>query len=161
MKLKINICLILITLLVLSCKNKTEEPNLKISEENEVSTTNPETSQKAKINSSAVNSTEMIERLQGEWREPEYPFRRAEFENSTVKFTEEGLVEEPKFEEFEISEQCHFDSEAEDIKSTDPFIVMLDDKTCQRIKISNDTLTFSGFSSNTNSTYHITYKKVN
>tara|TARA_R110002020_G_scaffold274311_4_gene489432 strand:+ start:4783 stop:5256 length:474 start_codon:yes stop_codon:yes gene_type:complete len=157
MKFKIHIFLILITVLAFSCKNKTEESKLETSEKNNLSTPIEEKSQEP----SDLNSEDFIEKLQGEWREPEYPFRRAEFKNSTVKFIEEGIVEEPRFIKFQISDTCPFDSESKDIDSTDPFIVMLEDETCQRIKISNDTLNLSGFSTNTNSAYHIIYKKIN
>ncbi|WP_214653019.1 hypothetical protein [Mucilaginibacter segetis] len=100
-------------------------------------------------------------KLQGKWKETEYPFRWVEFKDSTVKFTEEGVAKKPEFEKFKLSAKCPFDvNNIKELKPGDVFIVMDRNQTCQKIDVSDDTLTFSGFSTNTNKDYAIVYKKV-
>ena len=155
MKSKGYILLIIFTVLIISCKESNSESNTGNSENTEIKNegTEPVISE--------IASQNIIENLQGEWKEPEYPFRMAEFKNATVKFTEEGVAEKPGFQEFKILSRCPFDTN--NIKTTkagDIFIVIAEDKRCEKLKISNDTLTLMGFNISTNSEYQIYYKKL-
>ena len=148
---------IFITAILISCNNSQETSDTKSS-----AITNTDTSLEINKNETVTDSNQIIENLQGEWKEPEYPFRRAQFKNTRVKFIEEGLEEEPAFKEYKILKECPY--EVNNIKNANPddvFLVMIKDKTCEIIKISNDNLTLSGYSSNTNNNYKIVYKKMN
>ena len=140
---------------LISCNNGEQDVNSKIAESNN-KVTNGE-----KNNIPTIDIDSIIEKLEGEWKEIEYPFRRAHFKNSTVKFIEEGVVEEPTFREFKISKDCPFEvNNLKNASSNDIFLVMAQARTCEIIKVSNDSLILSGFSVNTNSDYKIIYRKV-
>lgn len=109
---------------------------------------------------SKIDPGQIAESLQGEWKEPEYPFRRAEFKNYKVKFTEEGVVEEPQFKEFEVLSDCPFETKnIRSNRSNDVFLIIKDDERCEKLNVSNDSLTLSGFNSTINSDYQILYIK--
>ncbi|MDR6300031.1 hypothetical protein [Mesonia maritima] len=147
-QLNTYIILICLTISMISCKNK----NSKSEKENEKG-----------VNSefkSSVDEEKITEQLQGNWKETEYPFRKVEFKKSMVKFTEEGMVEEPSFEKFQISTECPFD--VRNIKNTeadDIFIVLEKNNRCEKLKISNDSLIISGYNVATKNNYRIFYKK--
>lgn len=108
-----------------------------------------------------VDSDSIVNKLQGAWKEMEYPFRLAHFKNNKVKFTEEGVVEAPKYEEYQILNKCPFKvNNLKNARSNDLFLVMDNAGTCEIIEVSNDTLTLSGFSINTNRDYKIVYNKM-
>lgn len=111
--------------------------------------------------SSQIDKDQIIEKLQGKWKESEYPFRSAEFKNQSVKFIEEGMVEEPRFKTFEISSKCPF--EVNNIKYVDTNTTILsinEDKRCEKLKTEDETLILSGYSTNTEMEYEIVYKKM-
>jgi len=95
MKLNKYAFILLMLTLLLSCKEK----------ENNESISNQNNSQTKEIqienDSPSIDTTEIIKKLQGMWKEAEYPYRRAQFRNSTVKFVEEGVPENPAFKKFD------------------------------------------------------------
>lgn len=110
---------------------------------------------------STIDTIKMIEQLQGKWKEAEYPYRTVEFVRSTVKFVEEGVERKPIFEKFEISENCRFDNNnIKDLKTSDIILSLPESKRCEKLKVSNDTLTFSGFKAYTGEDYNIIYLKL-
>jgi hypothetical protein len=142
--------------IILSCNNSNEETSTNNAE---IVTTG--TSAEIKNEKSEAGRNRIITELEGEWKELTYPFRVAHFKDSTVKFIEEGVLEEPKFKEYQILNECPY--EVNNIKNATPndiFLVMVKDRTCEILKLSNDTLTLNGFSVNTNGDYNIFYKKV-
>lgn len=157
MKYKIFALGFLLTNLLLSCKNVKEESG---TYNPEINTT--ETSQDLENEISTGDREVIIKKLQGDWKEPEYPFRVAQFNDTLVKFIEEGVVEEPEFQEYKISTACPF--EVNNIKNVAPddiILVLVEAGTCEKLQVSNNTLILSGFSVNTGSEYRIVYKKWN
>lgn len=109
----------------------------------------------------AIDSNRLIENLQGEWKEIEYPFRRAHFKNKKVKFTEEGVIAPPTFRDFTLSQTCPFEvNNISNAQPSDVFLVLGETKTCEVVKVANDTLIFSGFNVHTNSNYKIVYTRM-
>ena len=146
----------LLSMLFISCNNKNKEASTRNSELN-----NKATAPEKKSQITTFDSDSIIKKVQGEWREKEYPFRKIYFKNTTVKFTEEGMAEEPAFRAFKILKDCPF--EVNNLKNAGPndqFLVMAEPGTCEILNVSNDTLTLSGFSVNTNLDYNIVYYKV-
>lgn len=145
----------LFILLLFSCRNTGEESYSDNSEK--ISTGTPQDFQ------NEISSTEreaMINELQGTWKEPEYPFGEAQFRDTLVKFIEEGVVEAPRFRQYRLSRECPF--EVNNIKNTVPddvILVVAGAETCEKLAISNDTLTLSGFSAHTGEDYSRIYLK--
>ena len=107
------------------------------------------------------NEDSIVKGLPGEWKEVEYPFRRAHFKRSEVKFIEEGIVEEPAYQEYKISATCPFDvNNIKTASAGDLFLVMSSSRTCEIIKVAGDSLTLTGFNASSNSNYSIVYKRV-
>lgn len=156
MKFKFCALSFLLTMIFFSCKNGEKDVILQDIETNEA-----DASRKMNNEISAIDRETIIENLQGKWKETEYPFREAHFENTTVKFIEEGVAEEPAFLKYTISKECPF--EVNNIKNAsgdDLFLVMADASTCEILNVSGDTLTLSGFNVSSESDYNIIYKKV-
>lgn len=156
MKLKTLALGLLFITLLLSCKNDKEASNPENSELNTTDTSQEFGSELSKIDRDAI-----IRDLQGNWKESQYPFRLAQFRDSVVKFIEEGVVEEPKFQEYQISKECPF--EVNNIKNVEPddiILVMVEAGTCEKLQISKNTLTLSGFNAHTESDYRIVYERV-
>ncbi len=113
---KISTCLIILAMFFISCKNKITEVNVESPVTNEVSS---EALEAIEINAK-INSNEIIEQLQGKWKEDKYPYRVIEFKNSTAKFIEEGIPGKLKFQNFEISTKCLFNvNNIKEVKSGD------------------------------------------
>ena len=156
MKIKIYALSLLLTMMLYSCKNGEKDVILKDIEINEADTSRVMTNE-----ISPVDRDNIIESIQGKWKETEYPFREAHFENTTVKFIEEGVAEEPAFLEYNISKECPF--QVNNIKNAgadDIFLVIAETSTCEILKVTVNTLTLSGFNVSSNDDYHIIYKKV-
>lgn len=107
-----------------------------------------------------TDESTLAKSLQGKWREDAYPFRTVEFKDSTVKFVEEGTVNDPKFEKFELGTHCPFENT--NIKNSDSIMLLIlpEKIRCEKIYVSNDTLIVSGYSTDTNSDYTILYLKA-
>lgn len=149
--------LIFLIVLLISCKNQNPETERYDSEQNEIVIKEQQETTVPKLK---TDQTQMIEQLQGKWREHEYPYRTAEFVGSTVKFIEEGTPNTPEFEKFEVTEECRFDNQnIRDLKTSDIILTLPETERCEKLKVSNDTLTLSGFSTNSNADYHIIYLK--
>lgn len=158
MDIKIKALSIILVVLIISCKNQNTENELPNSENNEIVKNE---NQETKIEKTKIDKPKIIEQLQGKWKEHEYPYRTAEFVRSTVKFVEEGMENKPRFEKFEISEACQFDNNnIRDIQSSDVILTLSEASRCEKLKVSNDTLILSGFSTNTNDDYDIIYLKL-
>jgi len=141
-------------LLIFSCNNQKSPDAEKLEPVKE------ETAQE-QIKKAPVDTATMLNNLQGNWREAEYPFRTAEFTNTRVKFIEEGVEQAPAFEDFSLSNQCPYT--VNNIKGAAPasvFLVLPKFKRCEIISVQNDTLTLSGFNTNTRSNYEIVYLKI-
>ncbi len=153
MDIKIKSLLIILIVLIASCKSQSKENNSSNSAQDEILV--------EEIQETKIDKIKITEQLQGKWKEIEYPYRTAEFVRSTVKFVEEGTVNPPKFEKFEISEDCQFDNNnIRDLKSGDVILTLPETTRCEKLMVSNDTLTLSGFSTNSNDDYHIVYLKL-
>ena len=103
----------------------------------------------------------MVKNIQGKWKESEYPYRMMEISGQEVKFTEEGVMEPPAFKAFEISNKCPF--QVNNIKEVDKNTIILsltEEQRCEKLKIENETLILSGYSTNTEADYKIVYKKM-
>lgn len=153
MKFKKCVFLLLVSGMVIACKNKNPEANPEPERKN---------IEKSKIetNFQAIDKTEFINDLQGIWKETAYPFRKAEFKDSEVKFTEEGITEKPQFKTFEISQECSFENNnIRDVSLYELIIRIPEDERCEKIKISNDSLILSGYNVASENDYHIVYMK--
>jgi len=158
MHIKVKFCLIILSVFLISCNNQNQESEVPGSEENEILSKGK---QEIKIEETKIDKSGTIKLLQGKWKENEYPYRTVEFLNSTVKFLEEGTQNKPEFERFELSEDCQFDTNnIRDLKSGDVILSLPENSRCEKLKVSNDTLTLSGFSTNTNKDYNIRYLKI-
>ncbi|QQX77161.1 MULTISPECIES: hypothetical protein [Aequorivita] len=147
MKLKKIAILLLLTAIIVSCKNKKEES--KETETPITETTTPETVMR--------DTVAIIENLQGKWKEAEYPYRTAEFKGAEVKFVEEGVVEPPKFEAYQIATTCPARQEsANKIAPELVYFYLPENKLCQKISVADGKLTLSG----TTQDYRIVYERV-
>lgn len=150
--MKIKILFIYLIISFISCKDQNKGSELSNSEQNSA-----EMKDKRDIK---IDKAQIIENLQGKWKEIEYPYRTVDFENSTVKFVEEGTLDKPRFQKFAISTNCRFDNNnIRDVRSRELILTLPNKNRCEKLKVSNDTLTLSGFSTNTNSEYKIIYLK--
>ena len=155
MKLRTTTLLIVFIAMIISCKNTTQEQRSEFLEKDELITE----TQEPEVGLSESERIKIIENLQGKWKETEYPYRTAEFKNATVKFIEEGIVEEPKFQTFEIVSQCPFSvNNIKNVKPGEAILALPETQRCEKLKISNDSLILSGFSTNSNENYSIIYK---
>ena len=158
MDLKIKLSFIIFAFLVISCQNPKKQNELPNSDQLE---NVKEDKKESEIEELKIDESKIIDQLQGKWKEIEYPYRTAEFVQSTVKFVEEGIVDEPKFENFEMSKTCRFDNNnIIDLKPSDIILILLESNRCEKLRVSNDTLTLTGFSTNNNEDYNIIYKKI-
>ncbi|HBY68072.1 MAG TPA: hypothetical protein DEG69_10120 [Flavobacteriaceae bacterium] len=158
MKLKMYISLILVTILISSCKNKTEEPTGQPSKKDTINTKVI----KAELEDvSQENNHVIMKKLQGEWKEAEYPYRRVIFKKETVKFMEEGMAEDPQFKPYKISNKCPFNvNNIKQHTNRDTILVLVEDERCEKLNISNNTLKLSGFNTATSNDYTILYERV-
>lgn len=149
--------IILLVVLMISCKN---QPNQNESPNAEPSEIVRKDTQETIAVKTTIDTNSIIEQLQGKWKEVAYPYRTAGFLNSTVKFVEEGTESKPKFEKFEVSEGCRYDNNnIRDLQSGDVILILPETRRCEKLNVSKDTLTLSGFSTNTNEEYNIIYSK--
>lgn len=157
MKLSMFSLLIFLLSLIISCTNRNKDPEIKTNNQDTIVHNDDPNLEIEK----SIEKNLIINQLQGKWKEIEYPYRSAEFVNSTVKFVEEGTAGNPGFEDFEISENCPFENNnIKDLSSTDIILTLPESSRCEKLQVSNDTLTLSGFSSNTNENYHIVYLRL-
>ena len=156
LKIRVYVLVLILTMLFTSCANGNREAQTNKSEAD-----NKETFQEKKNEIRETDRDRIIKNLQGDWRESKYPFRLVQFQNTKVKFTEEGVVEKPKFKQFKILLECPFEgNNIRDVNTKNLFLVVLENKTCEILMVSKDTLTLSGFSTNTNSDYTIVFNRV-
>jgi len=156
MKFKFCALSLLFAMMLFSCKNNEGDVTLEDIEVNEL-----DTAREINNDNAAINSDSIIKNLQGKWKETEYSFREVHFENTKVKFNEEGVAEETVFRKYSISKDCPF--EVNNLKNAgedDIFLVMEEARTCEIIKVTDSTLTLSGFNVSSNSDYNIVYKKL-
>lgn len=158
MDIKIKYCLIILSVLLISCNNQNKKSELHSSEHSEILS---KRKQEPIIEEMIIDKPEIIGQLQGRWKEIDYPYRTAEFASSTVKFVEEGTQSRAKFEIFELSDNCQFDNNnIRDLKSGDVILRLPENSRCEKLKVNNDTLTLSGFSTNSKEDYNIIYLKI-
>lgn len=152
---KFSSFLIILILLVISCKNQNNGNELLVPEEKNA------VKEDLTIDTLNLDITKITDQLQGKWRENEYPHRTAEFMNSTVKFVEEGIQSKPAFEKFAVGQDCQFsNNNIKDLKAGTIILNLPESNRCEKLKVSNDTLILSGFSTNTNKDYNIVYLKT-
>lgn len=148
----------LLVVFLFACKDASKQPEDHQSPKNE--SVIEQTDDEANL-SSPLNKDEVIKNIQGKWKESEYPYRMMEISGQEVKFTEEGVVESPTFKAFEISNKCPF--EVNNIKEVDKSMIILsiaEEQRCEKLKIENETLILSGYSTHTEADYEIVYKKM-
>jgi len=148
----------LLLVCVFACKDATKKSDEHQSPKNESAI--EQTDDEANF-SSLLNKDEVVKNIQGKWKESEYPYRMMEISGQEVKFTEEGVVEPPTFKAFEISNKCPF--QVNNIKEVDKNTIILsltEEQRCEKLKIENETLILSGYSTNTEADYKIVYKKM-
>lgn len=156
MKCKTHMAFLFVIFSVVACNNANEKGADEIRAVSG-NITAPQTKNQTKT----IDTDSIIAKLQGAWKEPEYPFRVAHFKDTTVKFIEEGVIEPPAFKEFKISRHCSFRvNNLKNAKPADVFLVLPEAKACDIITVSNDTLTLSGFNVSSNENYRIVYAKV-
>lgn len=80
MKFKVYSLGLLLTIFLISCSNTKQEAEAKIPEFD-----NKEASEQKKSVTAIIDSAGIINKLQGNWKESEYPFWAAHFKNTTVK----------------------------------------------------------------------------
>ena len=138
----------LLTVLIVSCNNnRTSSPKM--------------ANKTAEAASLKIDSVGIVHALQGVWKETGYPFRTAEFKDAAVKFIEEGVAEKPEFKTFTVSGRCPYTvNNIRDVRSNDLFLVLTGDERCEKLKISGDTLSLSGFNVSSNRNYNIVYIRV-
>lgn len=156
MKFKICSLVCFVAIFLISCSNTKKQDHTKTPQLD-----NKEVSRKNNNVTAIIDSASIINKLIGKWKESEYPFRIVYFKSKTVKFIEEGTEKEPEFREFKISDTCPFD--VNNIKNAQPediFFVLAESKTCEILKVSNNTLILSGFNVNDGRDYKIVYSKV-
>lgn len=157
MNLKIKLSLTFFALMILSCNSNSRDSETSTVEKEEI-----EEKEKQETEESILEKDNLISQLQGKWKEIDYPFRTVEFENSTVKLIEEGIADDPKFERFELSQKCLYENNnIREINPNDIILTFVESKRCEKLKVSNDTLTLNGFSTNTNIYYYIIFLKLN
>ncbi len=155
-KFKVYVLGFLLILIFNSCNNESEGTDVK-----DPGLKSKDTTAEMKNEVTTKEHDLIIKKLQGNWKETEYPFRTAQFKNTTVKFTEEGVAAEPAFREFRISQDCPFKvNNIKNARTNDLFLVMAEAGTCEILMVSNDTLTLSGFNESSNSEYKIIYSKL-
>lgn len=158
-KLKVYTCLLIVLAIGASCQNVKNENRLDDTENTNDSL--KMSGQETLHKDPTIDKGEIINSLQGEWREIEYPFRLAIFQESSLKLVEEGIAEEPRFKKYEISDSCPFDvNNIKEVTKDEWILVMVEDETCEKLSITTDTLIFRGFSVHTNAEYEIVYQKV-
>lgn len=156
MKIKFFAVCLLLTVMLVSCTNGKQEAAVDDKEPG-----NAEIPGQINNDLNTINTNNIIQNLQGKWKETEYPFREAHFDNTTVKFIEEGIADEPAYVEFTISKECPFKvNNKKNAGDDDIFLLMAEARTCEILKVSNDTLTLSGFNVSSNRDYQIMYKKM-
>lgn len=156
MRLKLFTLVISLSSIFFSCKDAKE---FNLSEPSELKTDDSHKEVENEI--SVVETVSIIQRLQGNWKESEYPFRVAQFQGSLVKFIEEGFVEEPRFQEYKISGNCPFEvNNINNIGPEDLILVLIENNRCEKLKVTNDTLTLSGLNASMGAEYHIVYNRV-
>ena len=156
MKIKFFAVCLLLTVMLVSCTNGKQEVVVKDNEPG-----NAEIPGQINNDLNTINTNNIIQNLQGKWKETEYPFRQVHFVNNTVKFIEEGIADEPAYVEYTISKNCPLQvNNLKNAGEDDIFLVMAEAGTCEILKVSNDTLTLSGFNVSSKSDYQIIYKKV-
>ncbi|MBK7427300.1 MAG: hypothetical protein IPI60_09890 [Saprospiraceae bacterium] len=132
----ISLLMILLSLTI-SCTNQNRE---KPSSNNEADGIEQNETPNPDPYESSINKNLTIGQLQGKWKEIEYPYRSAEFVNSTVKFIEEGTSGDPAFEVFEISENCLYDNNnIRDLSTGDIILTVPETTRCEKLKVENDT----------------------
>ena len=148
MKLPNFIIVALLAVTLFSCKDKENELTDTETETPAAETTVPETV--------SIDTGTLIENLQGKWKEAEYPYRTAEFKGAEVKFVEEGVVDPPKFEAYQVATTCPGMEENANNSTPDAvYFYLPQNKLCQKISVDDETLTLSG----TTQDYKIVYQK--
>lgn len=156
MKHSTNIIGFLMSILLVSCNNEKGADSA-----TGTAPVSSDTLPAKQVPTAVPDSAAIMKELQGKWKERAYPFRLAHFENATVKFTEEGVVEEPRFREFTISGTCPFNvNNIRNTEANEMFLVMTEKKTCERLTVAGDSLVLSGFNVSSNADYRIVYDRI-
>ncbi len=100
--------------------------------------------------------TKFLTELQGTWKRVDYPFSTLTYKESKQKLISEGMVEEPRFLDFEISKNCKYADEANVMLEPNEFIQITPTfEACELIKVYGDTLQIAPL----DRTYKITYAR--
>src|SRR5690606_10401939 len=148
----------LFTVLIFSCTNQSSDSTT------DESKTNPAENGALEVTGIEIpdiDTLALIQNLQGVWREPEYPFNRVEFKNTTVRMVEEGVAEHSVFRPFSLSHLCPYDvANMDKSQLTDTILVIEDTDRCEKLSFSRDSLILSGYNPHSQSIYQIDYVRV-
>jgi len=136
------ICLLVIGLSIVACKNSNEKKDKTVV----VSAEEPITTEPKEILTEEENDSVQImtDALQGVWKRTTYPYGELVFRPNQVKFIDgEGAANPAAFEPFEISETCPYDTVKLGAPLNGLYLIREIYKTCEVIRIENDTLKMS------------------
>ncbi|WP_068593520.1 hypothetical protein [Cochleicola gelatinilyticus] len=147
---------ILLILLMCACNEKASEKRV-----NTLETTSEATPLKnSETPTGKVNATQIQKQLQGVWKEAEYPFRKVEFKDWMVKLTEEGVSGSSTFETYALAGSCRFaNTNIKDVTPTTLLLTLTESERCEKMNLTDTTLTLSGFNTSSNANYEIVYLK--
>lgn len=148
----------LFTILIISCTNQSSDST---PDESKTDPTENDILEVTGIEIPDIDTLALIQSMQGEWREPEYPFNRVEFKNTTVRMVEEGEAEPSVFRPFSISHHCPYDvSNMVESQVTDTILVIEGANRCEKLSFFQDSLILSGYNPHSQSIYRIDYIRV-
>lgn|SRR5690606_27808029 len=108
-----------------------------------------------------LDTAELIQHLQGVWRDPEYPFNRVEFQTSTLKMVEEGVAEPARFQPFTLGHRCPHDvTNMDNAQPNDTILIWEESNRCEKLTIQADTLVLSGYNPHSETMYSMDYVRV-
>ncbi|HLT93819.1 MAG TPA: hypothetical protein VKZ56_04620 [Membranihabitans sp.] len=108
-----------------------------------------------------LDTVELIQHLQGIWRDPEYPFNRVEFQASTLKMVEEGVAEPARFQPFALGHRCpHHVTNMDKAQPNDTILIWEESDRCEKLTIRADTLVLSGYNPHSETIYSMDYVRV-
>ncbi|WP_027377923.1 hypothetical protein [Kaistella palustris] len=157
MKKLVSPLIVILSLTMFSCEKAATKSTVEQSDQNKVVENTDRDTEDQGLETEKIT---LAKSLQGKWKEVEYPFRTVEFQNSTVKFVEEGTANDPKFEKYELGTQCPYENTNIKAGNEKMLLILPEKRVCEQIDLSNDTLTLSGYSTNTNSDYKILYVRA-
>lgn len=158
MKMRIFLGGIYTILALGSCINDASDQSSETKDEN---STGDESIEVVGIDIPDLDTVKLIQLLQGVWRDTEYPYNRAEFQQSTLKMVEEGVAEPARFQSFTLGHRCPHDvPNMEKIQLNDTILIWEESDRCEKLTIRSDTLTLSGYNAHSETMYSMDYVRI-